>query len=92
VAAELSEDDRLLLMWCAEGVPRRLIAEWTGTSYETARKRIQRLSARLRDVARKHATSFSPAERRILERVLNCRMVNTNGCGESRTVEEVRDD
>lgn len=77
VAAELSESDRLLLMWCAEGVPRRLIAEWTGTSYESTRKRIQRLCAKVRGVARQHAARFSLAERRVLERALGAEQVDT---------------
>lgn len=70
LAAELSENDRLLLMWCAEGVPRRLIAEWTGTTYEAAKKRVQRLSAKLRTSALRHAATFSLPERRMLERAL----------------------
>lgn len=74
LAAELSESDRLLLMWCAEGVPRRLIAEWTGTTYEAARKRIQRLSMRMRELACQQAAMFSLPERRALERALGSRV------------------
>ena len=71
VAAELSVEERHLLAWSAEGVPQRLIAEWTGTRYETVRKRIQRLCARLRSIARMHAASFPPAEQRAIERLLD---------------------
>jgi hypothetical protein len=66
----LSDADRRLLVWAAEQVPRRLIAEWVGESYETTRKRVQRLSARLRAAVWRHAAALPPAERAQFERLL----------------------
>jgi len=85
VAAELSHDERLLLAWSAEGVPQRLIAEWTGTRYETVRKRMQRLCGRLRSLARSSADSFPPGERRELERLFVENAPLTRGNSRERT-------
>ena len=63
VAAELSEQDLLLLTWVAEGVSRRQIAEWLGVGYEAARKRVLRLAHRVRDLAATRAATLDAVER-----------------------------
>lgn len=70
VAAELSEQDLLLLTWVAEGVSRRQIAEWLGVGYEAARKRVLRLAHRVRELAVSRATTLGDAERSELGRRL----------------------
>ena len=70
VEAELTVEERLLLAWIGEGVPRRQIADWLGVSYEAARKRTARLSTRARELA-SAALERMPSEERIeFERAL----------------------
>ena len=46
--ADLSEDERLLLVWVSHHVPYREIAAWLGIGYAAVGKRVERLRARLR--------------------------------------------
>ena len=70
LAGELSIDERHMLAWVGEGVPRRQIAAWMGLTYEATKKRISRLSRRLRELAPSLLTRLRPAERREVERFL----------------------
>ncbi len=70
LAARLTDAERQLLVWVAEQVPRRQIAEWVGDGYEATRKRIQRLTRRLQADARRVAAELPPAERHEFERFL----------------------
>ena len=51
ISASLSDQERQLLAWVSEGVPRRLIAEWLGVTREAAKKRVSRLCHRVRALA-----------------------------------------
>jgi DNA-binding CsgD family transcriptional regulator len=70
LAARLTDAERQLLVWVAEQVPRRQIAEWLGDGYEATRKRIQRLTRRLQADALRLAAELPPAERHEFERFL----------------------
>jgi RNA polymerase sigma factor (sigma-70 family) len=70
----LSDDERLLLVAVAENIPQREIAEWLGVSYALARKRLERLRARLGDVAMQYANTLEPDDARELQRFFHrCR-------------------
>jgi RNA polymerase sigma factor (sigma-70 family) len=78
LAARLSEalrpDERQLLVAVAENIPQREIAEWLGVSYAVARKRLERLRARLTEVAMQYATTLEPDDARELQRFFHrCR-------------------
>ena len=78
LAARLDEalgaDERLLLVAVAENIPQREIAEWLGVSYAVARKRLERLRARLTDVAMHYANTLAPDDARELQRFFHrCR-------------------
>jgi len=78
LAGRLSEalgpDERQLLVAVAENIPQREIAEWLGVSYVVARKRLERLRARLTDVAMQYANSLEPDDARELQRFFHrCR-------------------
>lgn len=78
LSARLSEalrpDERLLLVAVAENIPQREIAEWLGVSYAVARKRLERLRARLTDVAMHYANTLEPDDARELQRFFHrCR-------------------
>ena len=64
----LSDDERQLLVAVAENIPQREIAEWLGISYVVARKRLERLRARLTDVAMRYANTLEPDDARELQR------------------------
>lgn len=70
LAARLTDAERQLLVWVAEQVPRRQIAEWVGDGYEATRKRIQRLTRRLQADAVRFAAELPAAERHEFERFL----------------------
>jgi len=70
LAARLTDAERQLLVWVAEQVPRRQIAEWVGDGYEATRKRIQRLTRRLQADAVRLAAELPAAERHEFERFL----------------------
>jgi DNA-directed RNA polymerase specialized sigma24 family protein len=70
----LRDDERLLLVAVAENIPQREIAEWLGVSYAVARKRLERLRARLTDVAMQYANTLDPDDARELQRFFHrCR-------------------
>ena len=70
----LSADERQLLVAVAENIPQREIAEWLGVSYALARKRLERLRARLTGVAMHYANSLEPDDARELQRFFHrCR-------------------
>jgi DNA-directed RNA polymerase specialized sigma24 family protein len=48
LGASLTAEERHLLGWAGDCVPRRQMAEWMGLSYEATRKRLARLCERLR--------------------------------------------
>lgn len=64
----LGDDERVLLVAVAENIPQREIAEWLGVSYAVARKRLERLRARLTDVAMQYANTLEPDDARELQR------------------------
>jgi RNA polymerase sigma factor (sigma-70 family) len=70
----LRPDERQLLVAVAENIPQREIAEWLGISYTLARKRLERLRARLTEVAMHFANSLEPDDARELQRFFHrCR-------------------
>ena len=70
----LRPDERQLLVAVAENIPQREIAEWLGVSYAVARKRLERLRARLTDVAMHYANTLEPDDARELQRFFHrCR-------------------
>jgi DNA-directed RNA polymerase specialized sigma24 family protein len=70
----LSDDERMLLVAVAENIPQREIAEWLGVSYTVARKRLERLRARLTDVAMRYTNTLEPDDARELQRFFHrCR-------------------
>jgi len=70
----LREDERQLLVAVAENIPQREIAEWLGVSYAVARKRLERLRARLTDVPMQYANTLEPDDARELQRFFHrCR-------------------
>jgi len=64
---DLSDDERLLLVWVSHHVPYREIAAWLDIGYAAVGKRVERLRARLRTRADRHLAASSDAERRALE-------------------------
>jgi RNA polymerase sigma factor (sigma-70 family) len=64
----LRPDERQLLVAVAENIPQREIAEWLGVSYTVARKRLERLRARLTEVAMHYANTLEPDDARELQR------------------------
>jgi DNA-directed RNA polymerase specialized sigma24 family protein len=70
LGAHLSKDEQQMLAWAAEGVPRRVIAEWLGINREAAKKRIARLCLRLRAVAAEVSKELTIEERREVDRLM----------------------
>jgi len=66
----LTDEERSILHWIAQGVSHREIAEWIGSSYDATTKRIWRLCRRLRADAPRCAAQYEPAERSEVERFL----------------------
>ncbi|MEP6731796.1 MAG: hypothetical protein ABJE10_14210 [bacterium] len=64
----LSVEERQLLVAVAESVPQREIAEWLGVSYTVARKRLERVRARLIDAATRYMSTLEPSDVRELQR------------------------
>jgi DNA-directed RNA polymerase specialized sigma24 family protein len=71
LSARLSEEERQMLAWVAEGVPQRMIANWLGINREAAKKRIARLCHRLRAAAAVMRVELPPATRREIDRLLD---------------------
>lgn len=70
VRESLGEVDAKILTQLADGLPHREIAADLGLSYEAARKRIQRLCARVRDLVPLAAQRLSSTDRVHVERLL----------------------
>jgi len=68
--AVMSEDERMLATWLANGVAQQQIADWIGVSYPALCKRVSRLRARLRTVAERHVSAASADDRRALAPLL----------------------
>lgn len=64
----LSNDERQLLVGVAENIPQREIAAWLGVSYTVVRKRLERLRARLTEVAMRYTNTLQPDDARELQR------------------------
>lgn len=67
---ELDPEERHLLSWAGEGVPRRQIAQWMGTSYEAMRKRILRITVRTRQQVAAVLKRLASEDRAEVERLL----------------------
>ena len=64
---DLSDDERMLLVWVSHHVPYREIAQWLGLGYAAVGKRVERLRARLRAKADLHLASLDDTDRAALE-------------------------
>jgi hypothetical protein len=64
----LSEQERMLLLWSANDVTLRQIAEWLGIDRSAAKLRVWRLRMRLHRASLAYAESVDPAERAALDR------------------------
>lgn len=81
----LTLEERQLLGQLGDGAPRREIARSLGVPYETARKRVTRLCARLRQLAPSVLDRLSGDDRTAAERLLRrlgADRVTTKGTGE----------
>ena len=70
VAAALTPDEQDLLVWLADFIPQRVIAEWRGVSYVGMRGRILRLRERAKKLAWRWVAERPPDERARLTRIL----------------------
>jgi DNA-binding CsgD family transcriptional regulator len=70
LSARLTAEERQMLAWVAEGVPRRTIAEWLGINREAAKKRITRLCQRLRTAAVELSEQLPADRREEVERMM----------------------
>lgn len=71
LSGRLSDEERQMLAWVAEGVPHRVIADWLGINREAAKKRIARLCRRLRGTAAALSAELPPQTRREIDRLLH---------------------
>lgn len=71
VSAELNDEERAMLTWVSEGVPRAQIAEWLGLEREVCAKRIWRLCRRLRMSAAERSKAYVGSDRRDIDRFLS---------------------
>ena len=86
VERELDVDERHILGWVGEGVPRRQIAEWLGAGYEAVRKRILRIGVRVRRRVPFLLHELAPDDRRMMELLLkrvNVPVEGSNDMGRS---------
>ena len=67
---DLSKDEKQMLGWVGEGVPRRQIAEWLGSGYDVVRKRIYRLSQRMHQLTPAVLDRMNAEERAEAKRFL----------------------
>lgn len=70
LAGGLSDEERAILDWVSEGVPRRTIASWLGVGHEACAKRIWRLCRRLRAQAVERSKRYDGRARREVDRFL----------------------
>jgi DNA-directed RNA polymerase specialized sigma24 family protein len=68
---DLSESDRLLLVWVSHYVPQRQIAAWLGITHAAAKVRLCRLRRRLHERALRHAEAIDGEERHAVLRFLD---------------------
>jgi hypothetical protein len=78
--AGLRDDERAMLDWVSEGIPRRTIAKWLGLEHDVCAKRIWRLCQRLRADATARSRGYDPSERREIDRFLRRARRATTGC------------
>jgi DNA-directed RNA polymerase specialized sigma24 family protein len=75
LARDLSErmtaEERVILNWVGEGIPRRTIATWLGIGHEACAKRIWRLCRRLRAEAAERSKSYDARARREVDRLFS---------------------
>jgi RNA polymerase sigma factor (sigma-70 family) len=87
--AELTEAERLVLVWVSHHVPQREIAAWLGVSYAAAAQRICRLRQRLRASAARYVATLPAAERDEIARFL--RRAERAGASEESSDPPARD-
>lgn len=68
---DLTDEERVLLVWVSHHVPYRDIAAWLEVGYAAVGKRVERLRARLRARAERHLASLPDAERAELRALLS---------------------
>lgn len=64
----LSDEERNILAWVSEHRPQTQIAAWLGVSHSAARKRLERLRARLGDIATEYRLSLHGRDRSDVDR------------------------
>ena len=70
LSERLTAEERAILNWVSEGIPRRTIATWLGVGHEACAKRIWRLCRRLRAEAAERSRSYDGRTRREVDRFL----------------------
>jgi len=70
LSQRLTDDERQILAWVAEGIPQRVIGEWLGINREAAKKRIARLCRRLRVAAAEVSEALPADARREIDRLI----------------------
>ncbi|HEY7394712.1 MAG TPA: hypothetical protein VH559_07705 [Gemmatimonadaceae bacterium] len=70
LSERLTAQERAILNWVSEGIPRRTIATWLGIGHEACAKRIWRLCRRLRAEAAERSKSYDARARREVDRFL----------------------
>jgi RNA polymerase sigma factor (sigma-70 family) len=68
--AELSPEERQMLIWVSNAVPMREIAKWLGIGYSAAKVRLSRTRSRMRERALRHVNACTGAEREELIELL----------------------
>lgn len=71
LVSDLTDEERVLLVWVSHHVPYREIAAWLDIGYASVGKRVERLRARLRARAELHLASLGDAERAELSVLLS---------------------
>jgi DNA-directed RNA polymerase specialized sigma24 family protein len=70
LTSRLTLEERHVLAWVGEGVPHRVIAEWLGITRDAAKKRVSRLTARVRRLATELSAELPPDVRREVDRLM----------------------
>ena len=70
LAATLTDEERAILAWIAEGVSRGTIATWLGIGHDACTKRVWRLCHRLRAEAIARSADYSLRDRRDVDRFI----------------------
>lgn len=66
----ISAEERQLLEWVGEGIPRRDIAAWLGVSYDAVKKRVSRVCRRVQQQVPDLVARLDPDERLLFEAFL----------------------